>query len=623
MGPWSHADHVVAFGVSFPFARKLLLVVGGSSILLYLAIFAAQARMGRLVALDLLERFAEDFLGGRAAQVDSALRSAEAVAQALADGAPRSQTGGPDLERSLCGALVAPIREARLVWNEAGGPGADPARGWACALDGAARRFAALTSAEDLAVVAPAWVRIAGREGVVSYSIPLFDGEGQARRVRGSVQVDLATDNLGQLVESLRPKHGSAFLVTGAGDALIPPAAGLETIVSRVLAEPGSRGQYVGPFPGQSGASWIGYRRLRAPGWWLVEAVPEDAVLRDLDTLRLRLLALMLFGALALLLLTAGLARGITRPIRSLSASARRIADGDLESPAPAIASRDEVGDLARSFEGMRVALRAHIDEVARLASARARMEGDLKVAREIQLGLLPTDFADITRGHASDLFALVVPAREVGGDLYDVFRIGDRHLWLVLGDVSGKGLPASLFMTAARTLFRALAQNASRPAELMARVNDALAAENPRSMFVTAFCAVVDLVDGRVAFANAGHLAPAILPCSGPARFGPEVPGLPLGLMPGAAYDAVELRLAPGDTLLLYTDGVTEAFDISQALFGPERLLARLDAGPRASARETVEDVLAGVRAFAGEAAQSDDIGLLALRWDGPSARP
>jgi sigma-B regulation protein RsbU (phosphoserine phosphatase) len=618
-------------------ARKLILAVGGGSLLVYVAVVVIVVRMGRLTSLELLGRFAEDFVASRAVQVDGFLRSPEAVARSLAATVPLGEGAARPIERALCGALVAPIEGARLVLEPNAPSLASGPRGWTCALEGQAPQFAALpVGADSLSREARpegSWARLpsaaSGQPGALVYSLRVLEGKGEASRPRATVQVEVPLAALHSLVESLRPARGTAFLVTDGGDAIAPPAMApaefgaspeLEGLLARLKAELGDRGHYQGPIPGQGGSSWIGYRRIPSSGWWLVAAVPQSTLLRDLNALRLQLMALMLVGAAVLLVGTALLARSITRPITLLAGAARRIADGDLETAAPVTTSTDEVGALARSFDEMRVSLRHHIAEVERHAATRAQMERDLKIAQEIQSGLLPTDFAAITRGHRADLFALVVPARHVGGDLYDVFRIDERRACLVLGDVSGKGLPAALFMTAARTLFRALTQPGLHPAEILARVNEALAAENPRSMFVTACCAVLDLTDGRLAFANAGHLPAAIATRSGPSRFAPEVAGLPLGLMPGAQYDPSEIVLAPGDTILLYTDGVTEALDTAQVLFEAERLLARLDAGPHETARQTVEDVLSGVRSFAGEAPQSDDIGLLALRWDGPA---
>ena len=243
----------------------------------------------------------------------------------------------------------------------------------------------------------------------------------------------------------------------------------------------------------------------------------------------------------------------------------------------------------------------------------------ELRVAREIQLGMVPADVAEALGGPQAlgggDAAAALVPAKEVGGDLYVALPRADGRALVALGDVSGKGVPAALFMAVAVTLLRTLGREVAGPGALLARINDELARDNPSCTFVTLLAAVVDLPAGRVTFANGGHCAPAVVPPGGAARLLEEHGGTALGLAEGLEFVEQEVALAPGEALVLYSDGVTEAFDPGQALFGDDRLRAALSGRPAGPAGDLVEALLAAVRAHAAGAPQSDDIAVLALR--------
>lgn len=246
---------------------------------------------------------------------------------------------------------------------------------------------------------------------------------------------------------------------------------------------------------------------------------------------------------------------------------------------------------------------------------ARANLESELRVAREIQRGMVPKDFESLGSGLPIDVHALLESAKEVGGDLYDVFPLGDGRVCIVLGDVSGKGIPAALFMAITATLLRSTARHVRRPEQILSHVNQELSRDNPSSMFVTLFCAVLDTRTGLLSCASGGHTAPVLVRPGEPPQLLADRPGTLIGIQPNLAFEPREVQLQPGDSLVLYTDGVTEAFDPDHQCFGEERLLAALrEVAP--SSRELVERVLAAVRTFARGAPQSDDIALLAIRW-------
>ncbi|MGH9535364.1 MAG: PP2C family protein-serine/threonine phosphatase [Terriglobales bacterium] len=246
-----------------------------------------------------------------------------------------------------------------------------------------------------------------------------------------------------------------------------------------------------------------------------------------------------------------------------------------------------------------------------------------LEVAREIQAGLVPTDFSALPNHGAVEVFASLTPAYDVGGDLYDVFALDADRVCFMIGDVSGKGIPAALFMAMARTAFKMSALAAPESAAFALRqVNQFLYESNPRQMFVTALAGILDLRSGAVEYADAGHEPPFLVRASGtPARVEKEG-GIVLGLIPGQEFTTGRLQLRPGDTLVMFTDGVTEAMNGHQEFFGVERAEQALaEAGPRAGSQAIATALLDGVRRFAGDCPPSDDVTVLAIQYRGRRA--
>ena len=295
------------------------------------------------------------------------------------------------------------------------------------------------------------------------------------------------------------------------------------------------------------------------------------------------------------------------------------------------LSSLEDARDKARGFEAggddyvtkpfEPLEVRARVGSLLRAKAyadaVKEALARDLRIAREIQMGILPADIPGVTKGSGLEVAALLEPARAVGGDLYEVLRPSDDRLFVALGDVSGKGIPAALFMAVTMTLMRTMARQHDDPAVILRGVNDELVQQNPRQMFVTLQCAVFDLVRGRVTVASAGHNPAIVLSRAEPPRPAFSATGRVLGMMPDNPVTSESMDLAPGDTLLFFSDGVTEAFDETQELLGDEKLLAHLAGQSGAGASETVQSVLGLVRAHAGRAKQSDDISIVAARFD------
>ncbi len=272
---------------------------------------------------------------------------------------------------------------------------------------------------------------------------------------------------------------------------------------------------------------------------------------------------------------------------------------------------------LTKPFEILEVKARVQslLKAKAYADAVKEAMARDLRIARDIQMGILPADLRSWTAGTGLDIHAVLEPAQEVGGDLYEVLRPADDRVVIAVGDVSGKGIPASLFMAVTITLLRSMARQFEQPDEILRRVNDELAAQNPSGMFATLQCAVVDLRSGRVACASAGHLPLVVVSPGQPPRFAAGATGVPAGLFADNQIECCSMDLRAGDTLVMYTDGVTEAMNPGRDLFGEERLLAHFADGRAGTGAQTTAGLLDAVRLHAAGAKQSDDITVVAVR--------
>ena len=255
------------------------------------------------------------------------------------------------------------------------------------------------------------------------------------------------------------------------------------------------------------------------------------------------------------------------------------------------------------------VRIRAH-----KAALERAAVQRDLDLARELQGGLLPKVFPTREEAPGIELFARLEPAKEVSGDLYDFFPIEPGKMCFVVGDVSGKGIAAGIFMAVTRTLIRATAVPGRGPVEIMNRVNAQLAKENQASLFVTMILGIVDTATGRMVYGQGGHNPPILVPAQGKPTYEPAG-GMPLGVFEDAKFGERELQLKPGETLLVYTDGVTEAMNQAKDLFGEDRLEKAVTGVADLSPEKIAERVIEQVEGFVLEAERSDDITLLAIQ--------
>jgi sigma-B regulation protein RsbU (phosphoserine phosphatase) len=299
------------------------------------------------------------------------------------------------------------------------------------------------------------------------------------------------------------------------------------------------------------------------------------------------------------------------------------------EVPIMFLSSLEEVQNKTRGFEAgandyltkpfemleVKARVRSLLKAKAYSDAVKEQLAADLRVAREIQMGILPHDFTAVEKAYRVSFGAILEPAREVGGDLYGVCAAGPERLMIFLGDVSGKGIPASMFMVRTVSLAGLLAREIAEPKRILERLNDELSADNASHMFVTFLCAVFEPATHRLTLASGGHCYPLLLPADGPPCWITKTIGTALGFDSGLEFQAMELTLSDGDALVFYTDGVSEAFNPERELYGSERLLADATGLAGQSANAISAGLLAKVRAFAGTAPQSDDIAILTFK--------
>lgn len=282
----------------------------------------------------------------------------------------------------------------------------------------------------------------------------------------------------------------------------------------------------------------------------------------------------------------------------------------------------DEVGSLAEAMAGMIARLQRYLVEVEEATAARERVEGELSAARDIQAGMLPRLFPPFPDRRDLDVFALLEPAKQVGGDLYDYFFIDENRLFFVVGDVAGKGVPAALFMAMTTTLFKAHAATGQPIGAIMERINGELARDNPGEMFVTIFAGILDLRTGAVEYSDGGHEAPFILGADGSVQRLEKRQGMALGVFDDVPYRTDHFTLVEGDALVLFTDGVSEATAAGDELFTIARIADALAATKAEfTAQRIAEGLAESVRAFVGTVPQSDDIAILAVCYEGERA--
>ena len=471
-----------------------------------------------------------------------------------------------------------------------------------------------------------------------SYAVPFYRVVDGTRRLTGVVVVDISLEELRKIVSSIRIlKSGYGFLISKNGTFVTHPIKELimnETIfsVAEERKDPMLRDTGRRMIRGETGYSAgsvksavtgknciMTYVPIKSNGWSLGVLFPHDELMADITNLNHVVLALGIGGLMLLALAVVFIARSITRPLTEMADIAGRIGTGDLEAHVPEVRTRDEVGKLASALDCMKTSLKDYIREITDTTAARQRMESELKIARNIQMGILPKEFPPFPDRTDFDIHALTVPAREVGGDFYDFFLIDREHLCIVIGDASGKGIPAALFMAFTKTLIKARASADIETGVLMGEVNDELSKGNPADMFITVFCAILNTATGELRYTNGGHNPPVIIRHAGNLSYLDGPGELVVGIMDGTQYTTRTHTLNPGDGLFLYTDGVTEAMNAAGEIFSTDRLKDVLATCAGGDVSGITACVGGAINDFCKDAPQYDDITMMAVRYDGP----
>ena len=326
-------------------------------------------------------------------------------------------------------------------------------------------------------------------------------------------------------------------------------------------------------------------------------------------------IAVLILASISALILS----KRIVKPLEAMTNRVRSLGGNDLQfHMEPAYQTGDEIEVLAESFAMLSGKTVQYIGEVARVTAEKERIGAELSLATRIQADMLPNIFPAFPERTEFDIYASMDPAKEVGGDFYDYFLIDDDHLCMFIADVSGKGVPAALFMMASMIILANNAQMGKTPAQILTDTNAAICANNREEMFVTTWLGILELSTGKLTAANAGHEYPTVCAPGGCFELLKDKHGFVIGGMEGAKYREYELQLMPGARLFLYTDGVPEATNAEKELFGTDRMLEALNVAPDASPEEILKNVRDAVDSFVQNAEQFDDLTMLCVVYSG-----
>jgi len=364
-----------------------------------------------------------------------------------------------------------------------------------------------------------------------------------------------------------------------------------------------------------NGINYLSFSQILDNGWLLSIPIPENDIFGEVERQNYRFSMVIVFLAfLMLCLVYIIISKLINAPIKQLTSDVSQLALGNLDLQIK-ITSKDELGLLGQTFNKMKNDLKNSIEAFAKEHTEKERLSTEINIASEIQASLVPHVFPPFPDRNEFDIYAIMLPAKEVGGDFYDFFFVDDDTLAVVIADVSGKGVPSALLMAITKTLIKNYASAGHSPEEVFKTVNNTLCENNESVMFVTAFLGYYNIPSGRFVYVNAGHNPPFIKKdecCFESIKTNPR---FVLGVMKNIEYYEEEITFNPGDTLYLYTDGVTEAMNSTRGFFSEQRLIEALNKNKDYEPRELLAAVKTEINIFAGEAEQADDITMLALQ--------
>lgn len=461
----------------------------------------------------------------------------------------------------------------------------------------------------------------------VSYQMPIYFPNGN--ELAGIATFEISLRKIGKMLSEMTiGKKGYAFIVDKSGNYITHPQN--ELILKRNLytessaifkndsldfetkLKEGRRGASLGiSEESNHEKSWYYYAPLPNAGWNVIIVIPEEELFSDINLIYHSIILVSVFGIIILFLLNFIVFRKMLDPLVRVTYAIQRFTS----IPGKDKKSGNEIKMLAESLEDWQVKYGMLVTDQSKTASAKLKFEKDLKSAQEIQLNMVPKGNPSFVEHPEIDLYAILKPAEIIGGDLYDYFFIGKNHLLIAIGDVSGKGIPASLFMAITSTLIKTNAKILSSR-DIVARVNKELCERNSNQYFVTLFLGILDVRHGVLDYCNAAHNYPYILHTDGAIKTLSKSHGLPLGIYNDKSYSNSTVELQPGDTMILYTDGVINSKDIHNQHYGTEKLEVNIKNLNDLSAEEVVNRLLKSINIFEGENRQADDISLMALKY-------
>ena len=463
---------------------------------------------------------------------------------------------------------------------------------------------------------------------ICSYCIPLITDNG---KFLGVLAVDMSLADLTEEVQSVKP-YSKSFLtimdrnlnfVVHPNKELIlkgNPAKVLDKskyeVNESIFVDIKNQKRGIGAFGERGDEKYLYYAPIKRVGWTVTLECDEDEITAGVVAVRWQLGTVSILGIIGLLFVCLFLMRKFLRPIQLYSNAALRIADGNFHTPLPKMRDHNELWALGNSLNHMQHSLDKYISELKTTTQEKGRIESELNIASKIQMSMIPKIFPPYPDRDDVDIYGTLIPAKAVGGDLYDFF-LRDEKLFFCIGDVSGKGVPASLVMAVTRSLIRIVAAQESRPERIVASLNNSMSDMNDSNMFVTLFVGVLDLPTGRFRYCNAGHNAPAIIDgATGEIKLLDVKPNLPVAIIPNMKFEAQEANITPGTTVFMYTDGLTEAENAAKELFGEDRMIKTLKGMENKTSKEQIEGMLKAVHQHVKDAEQSDDLTMITLKY-------
>lgn len=466
-----------------------------------------------------------------------------------------------------------------------------------------------------------------GEMMMTTYSKPLYDEFGNLYAI---ITADLSLEWLTELVGGIQVFRNSYnLMVSRNASFIVHPDPNLilnETIFSSTYGDDDEslkkmQDDMVNCRAGEvlrskeGGKFFVFYSPVETTCWSVAIVCPRSELYFGVRKMRTILIILGLISLLLMLTLSYNGIRKVVAPVEVFSDVAKKIANGEFNAQLPVINSQDELKELHDSFEYLQQSLVKYIDELKLNTANKERIESELRIAHGIQMGMLPKSFPAFPERKDIQLSAKLIPAKEVGGDLYDFF-IQNEKLYFIIGDVSGKGIPASLVMAVTCRLFRSIASHLDKPEDIITSMNNSLSDGNESNMFCTAFLGILDLKTGHLDYCNAGHNAPLVIDADGRVSAINVTPNLALGLFSGFPYQGQEMHLDKDTIIYLFTDGVNEAENNNMEQFSDERLISLLTSNASRSPEEITDETFAEIQRHADGADQSDDITVLCFKY-------